>query len=142
MAPFNCNDWIAADEDRFTQSCSKSASDTNVSVLFVCCPFLVAPRLHCLDPEECKFLEERGSLHVPTGYVLDTFVRHYFQHVHPCLPLIDEAEFWRIYHGEESSCGVSLLLFKAMLFAAACVGPSFNNSHPFAEYKPSLSPWM
>jgi hypothetical protein len=64
MTPLDCDDW-RPDEAHFTQSCLKSTSDTNVSVLFVCCPFLVAPGLHCLDPEECVRIEVNMGIEWP-----------------------------------------------------------------------------
>lgn len=64
------------------------------------------------------------SLKVPVREVLDVFTKHYFLYVHPCLPVVDEAEFWRKYRSVDASAGkISTLLFQSMLFAASSVFP-------------------
>jgi hypothetical protein len=70
-------------------------------------------------------LRMQKSLYVPERPVLESFLRHYFLYVHPCMPVVDEARFWEIYHGDDESSSptqeFSLLLFQAMLFAASSV---------------------
>ncbi|RFU28416.1 hypothetical protein B7463_g7917, partial [Scytalidium lignicola] len=126
LAKSFCNSHLANNASYNTSkgngtSAAAGCNVPNISVLFICYSFLNAQSLPSLEPQEAAFLEARGCLHVPSGQVLDTFVRHYFLYVHPSLPLIDEAEFWKIYRGEDSSRCIPLLLFKAMLFAAACL---------------------
>jgi hypothetical protein len=45
--------------------------------------------------------------------------------VHPCLPIINEAEFWQMYYHQSGvgaeEAGLSLFTFQAMLFAASGV---------------------
>lgn len=88
--------------------------------------FLRRPDIRHLRPEEIHQLEDIGSLKVPSGHVLDEFVRDFFLYVHPCLPILHEASFWSAYTGKKddlsSKSGISLVLFQAMLFAAARVG--------------------
>ncbi len=59
---------------------------------------------------------------------LDEFVHEYFRHVHPHLPLIDEAAFWDIFyaneHRQHQTYQISVFTFQAMLFACC------NVSHP------------
>lgn len=104
-------------------SSHNNRSDTNVIFSFY--SFLKWPDLPNIPPEDVKFLEMKGCLHVPPRAILDEFIRQYFLHVHPCLPVLNEAEFWRIYrgkpdrHGNESS--FSLFTFQAMLFVSSAV---------------------
>lgn len=75
-----------------------------------------------LEQEDRTFLANKGSLHVPEPAALDEFVRRYFLHLHPTLPVLDEAEFW----GSYTQCGKSkipLLVLQALLFAGCPVGP-------------------
>lgn len=76
-----------------------------------------------LSPTQIHALESKRCLHLPSGSILDEFIRQYFLYVHPCLPLLDEGHFWSIYHGrsENLTPTVSLALFQAMLFAASRV---------------------
>jgi hypothetical protein len=77
-----------------------------------------------LEPDDIHYLESRGCLGVPTPDVLDDFIREYFLHVHPGLPLLDEAKFWAIYSDNKEPCDestVSLFVFQAMLFTSCSV---------------------
>ncbi|KAF9885061.1 hypothetical protein FE257_000792 [Aspergillus nanangensis] len=83
-------------------------------------PFLDASGLKRLTPEKIVLLESQGSLRVPSKSVIDSLIKHYFLYVHPCLPVIDEAAFWRDYRSSDSGVnGISIVLFRAMLFAAS-----------------------
>jgi hypothetical protein len=96
----------------------------NASVTFSYYRFLKLDKLSNIPPEDVRFLETKGCLHVPSGDYLEQFVRQYFLHVHPCMPILDEAEFWELYSGdgnESGTSGISLLVFQAMLFAASTV---------------------
>ncbi|KAJ5356145.1 hypothetical protein N7517_010754, partial [Penicillium concentricum] len=89
------------------------------SVFFSFFRYLRAPNLHQLQSAEMAFLESQKSLHVPTGPLLNTLISHYFLYVHPCLPVINEAEFWPTFHDrEDRGSSFSLLVFQAMLFVA------------------------
>ncbi|KAL0768881.1 hypothetical protein CaCOL14_008189 [Colletotrichum acutatum] len=83
--------------------------------------FLVLTNLSSMPPQDYRFLEQQGCLHIPVPTILDDFVRDYFLYVHPILPIIDERAFWDIYSQRSKSqpCGdkVSLLLFQSMLFS-------------------------
>ena len=87
--------------------------------------FLVATNLHKLSPEEINFLEFKRCLHVPSRTYLDEFCHQYFRCVHPFLPVVNEAAFWRAYHGDhdfENLCDSSprfpLIVLQAMLFTS------------------------
>jgi hypothetical protein len=75
-----------------------------------------------LLPDDINYLEAQGCFRVPTPEALDEFVKEYFLHVHPALPLLDEAWFWDIYGRPiRSRSNLSLFVFQAMLFTACSV---------------------
>ncbi|KAK8104239.1 uncharacterized protein PG998_011272 [Apiospora kogelbergensis] len=84
-------------------------------------PFLSVNNLHNLLPQDVNYLESQGCLRVPTPEILDEFVRQYFLHVHPLMPVINEGDFWEMY-GQFGFGGsgerMSLLVFQSMLFVA------------------------
>ncbi|KAL4910151.1 hypothetical protein BDW74DRAFT_173617 [Aspergillus multicolor] len=72
------------------------------------------------DTNNLAFVKAQMALKVPIQEVLDVFVKHYFLYVHPFLPVVDEALFWRKYRSLDASAGkISTLLFQTMLFAAS-----------------------
>ncbi|KAJ0422750.1 fungal-specific transcription factor domain-containing protein [Aspergillus carlsbadensis] len=76
------------------------------------------------DSGRVAFVRSQGALRVPIQEVLDVFTKHYFLYVHPCLPVVDEAVFWRKYRCPDGSAGkISTLLFQAMLFATSSFVP-------------------
>ncbi|KAH8686039.1 hypothetical protein BGZ60DRAFT_107588 [Tricladium varicosporioides] len=98
----------------------------NATITFSYYRFLKLDRLSNIPPDDVRFLEMKGCLHVPSSTHLDQFIRQYFLHVHPCMPILDEAEFWHIYAGNwdgDKSRGISLVVFQAMLFAASTYVP-------------------
>ncbi|KAF4954827.1 hypothetical protein FSARC_12003 [Fusarium sarcochroum] len=79
-----------------------------------------------LEPDDVNFLEAQSCFSVPTREALDDFVREYFLHVHPGLPLLDEALFWDMYSNDKQSrcrSTLSLFVFQAMLFASCSFVP-------------------
>ncbi|KAK1725881.1 LOW QUALITY PROTEIN: uncharacterized protein BDZ83DRAFT_730014 [Colletotrichum acutatum] len=112
--------------------------------------FLVLTNLSSMPPQDYRFLEQQGCLHIPVPTILDDFVRDYFLYVHPILPIIDERAFWDIYSQRSKSqpCGdkVSLLLFQSMLFSccnsqAALLLASYSFSTSEASRMPNI-PWL
>ena len=93
----------------------------NCDVLFSHYPYLRAPRFRGLQPADQAFLKSQKSLHVPERLMLETVMSRYFLYVHPCLPIINEAEFWPMLHQEATGKSFSLLVFQAMMFAACSV---------------------
>ncbi|KAF5568037.1 cutinase transcription factor 1 beta [Fusarium phyllophilum] len=88
-------------------------------------PFLTLD-MSGLEPDDVHYLESRNCLSVPTPDALDDFIREYFLHVHPGLPLLDEADFWAVYSGDKEPCGgptISLFLLQAMLFVSCSFVP-------------------
>lgn len=91
-------------------------------VLYTYHRFLSHNQLSTLSARDFNLLDTQNCLRVPTREILDEFVHQYFLYVHPLLPMMDEAEFWRRYRDEQGAHGgISLLLLQAMLFAACNV---------------------
>jgi hypothetical protein len=65
--------------------------------------------------------------------LLNEFIREYFLHVHPNLPVINEADFWDTYTNNRRE-PVPLILFQAMLFAACSVRSSATLRYLIASY--------
>jgi hypothetical protein len=65
-------------------------------------------------------------LSIPKRHLLDELIREYFLHVHPNLPVIDEADFWDTYNGTITS-SISVMCLHAMMFAACSVCVSATN---------------
>lgn len=75
-----------------------------------------------LTKEELSFLDQQGCFVIPVRSILDEFLRQYFLHVHPSLPMFDEGDFWSMYHNFNNMLDpVSLFLLQAMLFASSVV---------------------
>ncbi|KAH8694309.1 hypothetical protein BGW36DRAFT_430319 [Talaromyces proteolyticus] len=100
-------------------------STTNIP--FSSYDFVSLDSLNRLPPEDISFLELKGCLHVPNRPILDVLLRRYFLHVHPCLPVLDEAEIWRMYDGNysqnRSPQKLSLLVLQAIFFASSVFVP-------------------
>ncbi|KAL2847173.1 hypothetical protein BJY01DRAFT_234361 [Aspergillus pseudoustus] len=72
-----------------------------------------------LGPEEAAFLGAKGSLSIPQREDLDEFLRQYFLHIQPALPLLPESAFWISYNEPVGrSRKVPLVLLHALLFAS------------------------
>ena len=95
-----------------------TASDGNV--IFSTYRFIDGSRLSSLPAEDVEYLISKRCLHFPRKDILDEFVQQYFAMVHPFVPLLDEAEFWRIYNGSGTK-KVSIFIFQAILFSACTV---------------------
>ncbi|KAJ0417990.1 hypothetical protein BJY00DRAFT_325262 [Aspergillus carlsbadensis] len=107
--------------------------------------FLESAGLARLSASDVKYLESEGCFKIPHRPHLDNFVREYFLHVHPCMPVVDEADIWLAYEQQRSAdvstrSKISLLLFQAMLFAASRFVPlaslhacGFDGSHNASE---------
>ncbi|KLJ05857.1 hypothetical protein EMPG_10711 [Blastomyces silverae] len=107
---------------------SSDSPNGDSNVIFSFYRFIELRDLHTLPTEDVKFLEMKGCLHVPSGPILDEFVRQYFLHVHPCLPVLNEAEFWSMYanrsDGIRKPRAISLFIVQAMFFASCAFVPS------------------
>lgn len=88
-------------------------------------PFIRLPDLSKMPSEDIDCLSLQGCLQLPPRLILDEFVRQYFLHVHPIMPLLDEGHFWDIYcdrlgDGPEIE-RIPMVLFQAMLFVSCSV---------------------
>lgn len=88
-------------------------------------PFIRLPDLSKMPSEDIDCLSLQGCLQLPPRLILDEFVRQYFLHVHPIMPLLDEAHFWDIYcdrlgDGPDIE-RIPMVLFQAMLFVSCSV---------------------
>ncbi|KAL2861204.1 Zn(II)2Cys6 transcription factor [Aspergillus lucknowensis] len=108
-----------ADGRELTRSLSSSLTSLPGHVSFANYHFLELRGLATLDREDLAFLASKGCLSVPEESVLDEFVRQYFLHIHPGSPVIDEAEFWRVYRNPAAGKKISLFVFQAILFAGS-----------------------
>ncbi|KAF5673679.1 cutinase transcription factor 1 beta [Fusarium circinatum] len=103
-----------------TISRQSAGPNTRSHITYSYYPFLTLD-MSGLEPDDVHYLESRRCLSVPTPDALDDFIREYFLHVHPGLPLLDEAQFWAVYSGDKVPDGgptISLFLLQAMLFAS------------------------
>ncbi|KAI1267608.1 hypothetical protein F5Y18DRAFT_306748 [Xylariaceae sp. FL1019] len=92
----------------------------NADITYSYYPFLTINNLHNIMPQDVNYLESQGCLRVPTRVILDEFVKQYFLHVHPLLPLINEGDFWELYCHQGNGGAtekMSLLVFQAILFS-------------------------
>ncbi|KAJ9144221.1 Fungal specific transcription factor domain-containing protein [Pleurostoma richardsiae] len=100
-----------------------SLASKDATVLYSRYSFLAMGNLHSVPPQDVNYLESQGCLHVPTRPSLDSFMEHYFLHVHVFIAVLNEGDFWDMYYQNETPGGskekISLLLFQSMLFAAS-----------------------
>ncbi|KAL4885414.1 hypothetical protein BJY04DRAFT_214214 [Aspergillus karnatakaensis] len=136
-------------------SAKSPQAQTISSVSYTFYTFLSLPGLSEIPQEDVQYLILKGCFCVPTGEVLDEFVRKYFLYVHPCLPIIDEAEFWGIYYqnhdqnqqhqagstlSDSESKSINLFTFQAMLFASsAFVSPATIKAAGFPDARVTRS---
>ncbi|KAJ5769741.1 Transcription factor [Penicillium nucicola] len=80
--------------------------------------FIDSDQLLVLSSSETMILDRQGCLSLPDPKATDEFVKHYFKRIHPLVPVLDEAEFWRSYLDPSTGRKLSLFVFQAMLFAS------------------------
>ena len=83
-------------------------------------PFLSFNSLDTLPREDIAFFFSKDCLSVPCEDDTKEFVEQYFKKIHPGLPILDEAEFWRIFD-RTSTKKLSIFVFQAILFASCPV---------------------
>lgn len=84
--------------------------------------FVESQQLLSLPAENVAFLTSKGCLSLPTFNAIDEFVQEYFRHIHPSVPVLDEAKFWRIYRDNRSTGPkISLFVFQSLLLASCPV---------------------
>ncbi|KAH0496009.1 hypothetical protein TgHK011_009530 [Trichoderma gracile] len=85
-------------------------------------PFIRPPDLSHLSALDIRFMQLNGCFDLPHMPILNEFVRIYFLHVHPIIPLLDEGEFWDSYSCTNGK-RISLLVLQAIIFAACAFIP-------------------
>ena len=102
------------------QPAEQECQNKSQEVFYSYYSFLTINRIMEILPEDLDFLDSQGCLDVPKRSLLDEFVRHYFLHVHPLLPIMDEEEFWKAYDEtpgmDIEPDQISLLVLRAMMF--------------------------
>lgn len=92
--------------------------------------YIEAYDLSRIEPSAALLLEEYACFQVPSRPILDEFVRHYFLHIHPVLPIMDEVEFLDMFRTEDIArpceAQVPLFLFHAIIFIASSVGIGYD----------------
>lgn len=87
--------------------------------------FIKSDSFSHVSSDDIGFLKSQGAFLLPDMPFLDEFIQEYFRHVHPHLPLIDEAAFWEAFHSNGLTRGlnfqISVFTFQAMLFASCNV---------------------
>ncbi|PTB72617.1 N-terminal binuclear Zn cluster-containing/DNA binding domain-containing protein [Trichoderma longibrachiatum ATCC 18648] len=106
-----CN--VFADQSTATMD---GAVYSNVETL----PFIRSPDLSHISALDIRFMQLNGCFNLPRMPILNEFVRIYFLHVHPIIPLFDEGEFWDSYSCTNEQ-KMSLLVFQAIIFAACAI---------------------
>ena len=88
-------------------------------------PFIEVNNLSAIPPQDVNYLDLQGCLRVPIKTILDEFVKQFFLHVHPIMPLLNEGDFWEKYasqsQGTHTSARISLLMLQAMMFSVCGV---------------------
>ncbi|CAG8890329.1 unnamed protein product [Penicillium egyptiacum] len=72
-----------------------------------------------LPSEDLASLKFNDCLCLPGSNAIDEFVQEYFKRIHPSVPVLDEAEFWRIYRNNQSTGPkISLFVLQSLLVAS------------------------
>ncbi|KAH7010070.1 fungal-specific transcription factor domain-containing protein [Ilyonectria destructans] len=83
---------------------------------------LEAPRVHTLSSEDLDYLYKQGCFVVPQRSILNEFIQQYFLHIHPMLPMLNEADFWALYHPQHldnaSADRMPLIVIQGILFTS------------------------
>jgi hypothetical protein len=84
--------------------------------------FVDSQQLLSLPSEDVAFLASKGCLSLPASDAIDEFARQYFKRIHPLVPVLDEAKFWRIYRNNQpTGAKMSLLVLQSLIFTSCPV---------------------
>jgi hypothetical protein len=85
--------------------------------------FLQVPDTKDLLPQDLAFLVSQGCFVVPQRAALDDFLRQYFLHVHPMLPILNEKDFWLSYNSVDNDVEyeMPMLVLQGILFISSGV---------------------
>jgi hypothetical protein len=95
-----------------------------VSISYHYFPWIAAYNISSCLPNDVIQMHSEGCFDLPTHTILDQFMEQYFLHVHPLLPLLNEADFWNLYSSQRRADWepLSLLVIQSMIFASSTVG--------------------
>lgn len=114
--------------------CCRSRPYNEVEIIFSYYDFIAPCPLSHLPVEDVQFLERQKCFSVPIRPILDKITRVYFLHVHPHLPILNEATFWDLYTSESHELPtvdrLSLFTLQAFLCVACPVcNDKIRNPH-------------
>ncbi|KAG8670882.1 hypothetical protein FPOAC2_04188 [Fusarium poae] len=109
-----------------TSSFPESSASQNIAPLSgsPCHPdyaFLQVPDTKDILPQDLAFLVSQGCFIVPQRAALDDFLRQYFLHVHPMLPILNEKDFWLSYNSVDGHVEyeMPMLVLQGILFISS-----------------------
>jgi hypothetical protein len=112
-------------------------------LIFTHYPFLDPRPLRRLGKTDIAFLEQRGCFRLPSPLEIEEFFKEYFLHVHPILPILDEARFWAIFtfkHQKDTeSTRLSLFILQAVMFLSCSVSMKIQTSQGSMKTKNNSS---
>jgi hypothetical protein len=109
-------------QDNFLDGQDTSPPSHCPNVLHTEYTFVDSRQLHSLPSEDLAFLASKDCLTLPGPDAIEEFVEQYFKRIHPLVPVLDEAEFWRIYSSNQTSGPkISLFVLQSLLFASCPV---------------------
>ncbi|PLB50094.1 hypothetical protein P170DRAFT_473670 [Aspergillus steynii IBT 23096] len=82
-------------------------------------PKYVAELPNRLGRDDLDYLERKGALSLPSDQLRAELLKSYILWVHPQVPVLDPEAFLCAITGTRTDSGISLLLFQAVMFAAA-----------------------
>jgi len=94
-----------------------------------------------MSEQDVHFLDSQGCFRIPGRQAVEQFIREYFLHVHPGLPLLDESRFWEMYSttGSLRRDSLSLFVFQAIFFVSCSVCVTLVRYH---RYSAELADWL
>ena len=95
------------------------------------------PKTACLPnstpdtSRDARFFADRGCFDIPSQHALDQLFQHYFWHVHPLFPIIDEVSFWEMHRSNSTldlvlEGKLSLLVLYGILYTSSSVSYSIG----------------
>jgi hypothetical protein len=88
-----------------------------VDIAFQAYPFIKSDFFARLGQDEICYLDSQSCFRLPTRSSWNSMIQVYFRHIHPLVPVLEEAKFWEFSRGNGSP-SLSLFVAQAILFAA------------------------
>lgn len=84
------------------------------------------PRYGAVMFQNLSLLRTHGCFEVPNSDTLNVFFQHFFLYIHPLMPILDEAQFWKSYSFNLkvetiSEPSLPLILLFAILYTSVSV---------------------